>query len=139
MMKLKHALFGVSAIAAAACAAAPAQALTYVLTPVYPGTISGTTPYAFNETLKYIFTIASPYRFSFTATGSGGTFPFPIGFTAMGGPGSYTQTFGPFPVTGTISYSLTTTIPEPGVWTMLIVGFGLVGISTRRRHSTVAA
>lgn len=30
-------------------------------------------------------------------------------------------------------------VPEPSVWGMLIVGFGLVGVQVRRRRSTVAA
>ncbi len=30
-------------------------------------------------------------------------------------------------------------VPEPGVWALMIVGFGLVGVSSRRRQATVAA
>ncbi len=30
-------------------------------------------------------------------------------------------------------------VPEPATWLMLVTGFGLVGISTRRRNKTIAA
>ena len=30
-------------------------------------------------------------------------------------------------------------VPEPGVWMMMIAGFGLVGVSARRRGRAVAA
>ena len=32
-----------------------------------------------------------------------------------------------------------TAVPEPGVWALLLVGFGMVGMSARRRSSAVAA
>lgn len=32
-----------------------------------------------------------------------------------------------------------TAVPEPGVWALLLVGFGMVGLSARRRSSAVPA
>ena len=41
--------------------------------------------------------------------------------------------------TGTLTVAAGTGVPEPGVWAMLITGFGLVGFAARRRVITVAA
>jgi hypothetical protein len=140
-MRIKKAVTGVTTIAAALLISSAAQALTVTKTlhPVYPGTISGTTTYSANEVVNYTFTVAAPYHFTFTATGSGGNFPFPIEIEASGTSGTYTEKFGAFPVHGSISYSLTTAVPEPGVWLMLAGGFGLVGASARRRTRAVVA
>ena len=141
MINMKKAATGVTAIAASFLVSAAAHALTVTktLTPVYPGTISGTTTYSANEVLDYKFTIASPYHFTFTATGTGGNFPFPIAISAAGTFGTYTEQFGPFPVHGTVDYTLTTAVPEPGVWVMLVGGFSLVGVAARRRSRAVVA
>ncbi len=138
MLSLKRAL-GVSAVAATLCLASPSQAVTKILTPVYPGTITGSVTYTTNESLFFKFTIASPYKFKFTADGSGGNFPFPIDIAATGTSGTYTEKFGPFPVHGAVDYTLTTVVPEPAVWVLMIGGFGLVGLSARRRGSAVTA
>lgn len=37
------------------------------------------------------------------------------------------------------SGDFTATVPEPGTWLMLLVGFGMVGFAARRRQTTVAA
>ncbi len=141
MFSPKQSLIGITAMAATLVLAAPSHAATVIklITPTYPGTVTGTTTYSTNETLDYKFTVAAPYRFSFTASGSGGTFPFPIVISATGTAGTYTEKFGPFPVKGTVDYSLTTVVPEPGVWILMIGGFGLVGLSARRRAHVVAA
>lgn len=141
MTAIKRAATSVTALAAMVLISSAAQALTVTktLTPIYPGTITGTTPYSTSEIVKYTFTVAAPYHFTFTATGSGGNFPFPITILASGTSGTYTEQFGPFPVHGTISYSLTTAVPEPGVWLMLAGGFGLVGAAVRRRTGAVVA
>lgn len=121
--------------------ATSANALTVVTTiaPIYPGTVTGTTSYSADEKLIYNFTIAAPYRYSFTLIGEGGTFPFPIGFKTSGAAGTYTQQYAQLPVRGDVSYSLTTVVPEPSVWVTLLLGFGLVGGSIRRRVSSIAA
>ena len=80
-----------------------------------------------------MFTILAPYSFSFTATGSGGTFPFPIPVSASGTSGSYTETFGPLPVHGTVSYSLTTAVPEPATWSLMLLGLAALGGALRLR------
>jgi hypothetical protein len=36
-------------------------------------------------------------------------------------------------------FRVITQVPEPQVWAMLLAGFGMVGIASRRRRSTVAA
>lgn len=36
-------------------------------------------------------------------------------------------------------FRVITQVPEPQVWAMMLAGFGLVGIASRRRRSTVAA
>ena len=139
MSNLKRTVLSVSAMAAALCVASPSQAVVKVITPVYPGTVAGSLTYSNNESLFFKFTIAAPYKFTFTADGSGGTFPFPIDIEAVGTSGTYTEKFGPFPVHGTVDYMLTTAIPEPGVWILMVAGFGLVGFATRRRAAVVAA
>ncbi len=40
--------------------------------------------------------------------------------------------------TGTISFDAGT-VPEPATWGLLIAGFGMVGVATRRRKAVVAA
>jgi hypothetical protein len=125
------------ALALTVAAATPADATKIInLTPVYPGTITGSVPYpdgVSGSVVDFKFTIAAPYHFTFTETGSGGTFLFPISITSTGQAGKYTETFGPFPVTGTLDYSLTTGVPEPATWALMMVGFGLAGASMRRR------
>ncbi len=37
------------------------------------------------------------------------------------------------------SGDFTATVPEPGTWLMLLMGFGMVGFAARRRQATVAA
>jgi hypothetical protein len=37
------------------------------------------------------------------------------------------------------SWSVLDTVPEPGTWAMLIMGFGLVGAAARRRQAALAA
>lgn len=121
------------------CAASPSQAVVKIITPVYPGTVSGSVAYTTNESLYFKFTVNSPYKFTFTADGSGGTFPFPIDLEATGTSGTYTEKFGPFPVNGVVDYILTTVVPEPGAWMLMVAGFGLVGASARRRGRAIAA
>jgi hypothetical protein len=79
-----------------------------------------------------------------------GTFS-PLGTLAAFDPGpasatfSFTQTGEGTAVSGSFSLSSPPSlppqgvIPEPGVWSMLIVGFGMVGVSARRRKSRVNA
>jgi hypothetical protein len=124
------------ALALSAAVAIPGVALAKVvnLTPAFPGTISGVVdPYLAGKVVKFNFTIAPKYSFVFTETGTGGDFPFPISITSSGGAGSYTETFGPVPVHGVVDYTLTTAIPEPASWALMIVGFGVTGASMRRR------
>lgn len=58
--------------------------------------------------------------------GSGFAFPSSINNTTTGG------RFGP-------SFQFNAAVPEPASWALMIVGFGLVGVSMRRRKSAVAA
>lgn len=101
-------------------------------------TVSGTLNYVSNEKLIFKFTVDAPYNFTFDASGSGGTFPFTISSTATGSAGKYTETFGEYPVHGTIDYTLTTAVPEPASWALMIVGVGAVGASMRRRKAVAA-
>ena len=141
MTNIKRSMLGISAVAAALCCVAPAEAATVIKTlhPVYPGTISGVFTYTANEKVDFKFTVAAPYHFSFSADSSGPGFPFPIDISASGTAGTYTEVFGPFPVSGAVDYTLTTAVPEPGVWALMVAGFGLVGVSARRRGRAVAA
>jgi hypothetical protein len=130
-MNTKMLLAGTAA--ALVCAAGSAGAVTINLMPVYPGTISGSVPYTPNETLKFTFTVKSPYTFTFIESGSGGTFPYPITVESTGSAGAYTETFPKVPASGVVDYSLTTAVPEPATWALMMVGFGLAGASMRRR------
>jgi hypothetical protein len=137
-MNFKTILAGTAIALALTAAVTPANATKYIhLTPTYPGTITGSVAYPDGvmngDVIKFTFTIKPDYHFVFTDSGSGGTFPFAIGTTATGGAGSYTETYGPFPVKGTLDYTLTTAIPEPASWALMTVGFGLAGASIRRR------
>lgn len=38
-----------------------------------------------------------------------------------------------------LSSGITASVPEPATWAMLVIGFGLVGVTARRRKSVVAA
>lgn len=40
---------------------------------------------------------------------------------------------------GTVSFDAPSTVPEPQSWALLVAGFGLVGVSMRRRKAAVAA
>ncbi len=59
------------------------------------------------------------------------------------GPGSYSLLKGtPFGGNGpqsTGTLTLTAAVPEASTWIMLVAGFGLVGVSARRRKAAVAA
>ena len=108
-----------------------AQAATVVLTPVLGGTISGTTALAPNETINYKFTVPAPYNFKFS-------FSDVIAFTTSGQSGNFVETFtnGPAPSTG--SYVLSTAVPEPAAWALMLVGVAGVGAMTRRRTARAA-
>jgi hypothetical protein len=83
--------------------------------------------------------------FSFDGGLNGGTASFdvaPTGYftqylftTRVGGDVSFLGTLGQ----GYRLDALTATIPEPGTWTMLLVGFGMIGVAARRRPTTVTA
>jgi hypothetical protein len=109
----------------------PAQALVVTLTPIV-GTISGSETYTTNETIDFKFTIDAPDTFVFTAIGDGGSFPFPITETASGTSGTFTEVYGPFPVHGTVDYSLTSAVPEASTWAMMLLGFAGLGFAYRR-------
>jgi|SRR5271156_7003702 len=85
--------------------------------------------YTSNEVIDFKFTVDAPLHFDFTATGSGGTFPFPIAVGASGTSGTYTEVFGPFPVHGTVSYTLTAAVPEVSTWAMMLLGFAGLGFA----------
>jgi hypothetical protein len=78
----------------------------------------------------------------------------PLGFTQFAGPSLFSGTFnapvfapGTFALTSIVSGSSTLTIseavssavPEPATWTMMIMGFGLAGAALRGRRRTLAA
>lgn len=37
-----------------------------------------------------------------------------------------------------LNFKLLTALPEPGTWVMMIIGFGLIGVSVRRREAALA-
>jgi hypothetical protein len=41
-------------------------------------------------------------------------------------------------ISGSFTFA-STAVPEPASWAMLVMGFGLVGVATRRRKVVVAA
>jgi len=72
------------------------------------------------------FTDASDYDFAFSLTGTSTKVVTPGG---EAGPGTYVS----FKAGGTGSFAAA--VPEPDQWAMLLVGFGLVGSTMRRRRS----
>ena len=97
------------------------------LTPVLGGTITGTTELAPHEKISYTFKVPVPYHFMFG-------FSDVIDFTTSGGPGDFVETFTNGATASTGSYTLSTAVPEPATWAMLIVGLAGVGAMTRRRN-----
>lgn len=82
------------------------------------GTLSGTNGTGSNNWLKYTYTV----------TGTGGTDM--LKFSALG----TEETYG-----GSLdNVSLISAIPEPGTYTMLLAGLGLMGIIARRRKTPAA-
>ncbi|GAA4000751.1 hypothetical protein GCM10022211_09130 [Sphingomonas humi] len=51
----------------------------------------------------------------------------------QGTPGSQNGSFG-----GSVAFSQTAAVPEPGTWALMLIGFGAVGFSMRRRRATAA-
>ena len=47
--------------------------------------------------------------------------------------------FGYTPGTPAATLSLTSAVPEPATWSLLVGGFGLIGVMARRRTATVCA
>lgn len=139
MTNFRGCVLGAAALTATLGLAVTAHATTIMLAPAGAGTVSGATFYATNETLVFNLAIKSPDTFKFSATGSGGTFPFPISESLSGMSGTYSLTYGPFPVSGTVDYTLTTAVPEPASWALMIVGLAVVGGYVRRRHPGKAA
>lgn len=61
-------------------------------------------------------------------------------FTGLHSTSDIAGVFAPFDLTGaSISYQVTlAAVPEPGTWTLMIAGFGLVGAAVRRRRGLAA-
>ena len=119
-------------LATAIAGAAQAKTVVIPLTPDLPGTITGTTALSAHEKVIYTFTIPKPYNFFFE-------FSDGIDFTTSGQAGSYQETFTNGSAASTGTYTLTTSVPEPASWAMMLVGFGALGAVVRRRKAAVAA
>jgi len=74
------------------------------------------------------FTDAKDYDFAFSVTGTTTTVMTPSGQDNVG-PGTYKN----FKASGPGSFAAA--VPEPDQWAMLLVGFGLVGSTMRRRRN----
>jgi hypothetical protein len=48
------------------------------------------------------------------------------------------QSFGDASYSGTLSFGQTAAVPEPSTWAMMLIGFGAVGFSMRRRRRASA-
>ena len=65
-----------------------------------------------------------------------------VQFSALAGSLITSATFTNFPSTDafeTANYSITPSVPEPGTWAMMLIGFGGVGYSLRRKRSKALA
>ncbi|URD60966.1 FxDxF family PEP-CTERM protein [Sphingomonas sp. KRR8] len=47
-------------------------------------------------------------------------------------------TFGDASYSGTLSFGMNSAVPEPATWALMLLGFGAVGFSMRRRNSAAA-
>jgi hypothetical protein len=62
----------------------------------------------------------------------------------MVGPGTFTLNIQGTPGTqngslsGNVAFTAAAAVPEPGTWAMMLLGFGAIGFSMRRRRSTTA-
>lgn len=83
---------------------------------------------------------------SYNGAVNGGTATFETGLTGS----NFTRFLITTRVGGNVNYlgnpgqgftlsGLTATVPEPGTWGLLLVGFGMVGVAARRRSRAVAA
>ena len=86
-----------------------------------------------------IVTNLGTYQFTPTTQSyaNGGTLTF-LGYQA--GPGEYFKSvkYSGGQATGGTDFQIGTTVPEPASWALMIVGFGLVGATLRRRTAVVA-
>jgi PEP-CTERM motif len=93
---------------------------------------SGVVLFSYSETrpgvadLATVFTPASAAPFNFLAGGS-----TRIEFTAQGSPTTSRDLF----LDNVSVLGVTVAIPEPATWTMMMLGFGLAGVSLRRARS----
>ena len=121
---------------------------------------------SFGVLSQTVSTIASAtYNYSFTLRNNGGpvnAFGVSLGGTSFGPTFSNSGPVGFTTYTGTVvapsanaalsfsfrqdpnfwnidDISLTAAVPEPATWGLMIVGFGIVGVSMRRRQAAVAA
>jgi hypothetical protein len=138
-MNQKHAV-AIGATAVLALLASTAHAVTTINlgTINSPEIITNTVPYTSNEIVDFKFTIDTPFVFTFTNTANLDDFP-PITETETGEAGVYTLSFGPIAETGSLTYTLSTLVPEPATWALMLVGFGGLGAAMRARRRAIAA
>jgi hypothetical protein len=106
--------------------------------PSFPGFPSGVTSGAYDQVFD--LTLASSYNPAFV-TGNGGVAGAESALLAgiASGHAYFTLHTSTFP-NGEIAGFLTPpAVPEPTTWALLIAGFGLAGVSLRRRRSLAAA
>jgi len=106
-----------------------AYAGTTTITPVLGGSVPGSFTFTGPGTEDFDFTIPTPYRYDFTL--SAGLFST----TTSGGPGSYVVAVTATGA-GTVDYTLTTAVPEPMTWAMMLLGFAGLGVVGYGRRSS---
>jgi hypothetical protein len=130
-------LLGNTTVAHIHCCAPPgANAGVATPTPTFPGFPTGVAAGSYSQTFD--LTQASSFNAAFITNNGGTVSSARTAFVngLLGGRAYFNIHSNQFPG-GEIRGQLTTAVPEPSTWAMMLIGFGAAGYSMRRRRTTV--
>ncbi len=114
------------------CAVQPANAGVATTTPTFAGFPLGVTSGFYDSTLN--MSLASSYSSGFlTANGGNTATAFQTLITGLNNGQAYVNVHTSFAPGGEIRGTPVALVPEPATWGMMMLGFGLLGASMRRR------